>query len=49
MDSSTNSETVHQRHDTSYRFLLSSKKLFVELLRSFIDKGWVQAVDEEHV
>jgi predicted transposase YdaD len=49
VDSSTNSETVHQRHDTSYRFLLSSKKLFVELLRSFIDKGWVQAVDEEHV
>lgn len=49
MDSSTNTETVHQRHDTSYRFLLSSKKLFVELLRSFIDKGWVQAVDEEHV
>lgn len=49
MDSSTNSETVHQRHDTSYRFLLSSKKLFVELLRSFIDKGWVQAVEEEHV
>lgn len=49
MDSSTNSETVHQRHDTSYRFLLSSKKLFVELLRSFIDKGWVQAIDEEHV
>ncbi|GAC40811.1 uncharacterized conserved protein [Paenibacillus popilliae ATCC 14706] len=44
-----NPETVHQRHDTSYRFLLSSKKLFVELLRSFINKGWVQAVNEEHV
>jgi len=28
--------------------LLSSKKLFVELLRSFINKGWVQAVDEEN-
>lgn len=49
MSSDVNPETVHQRHDTSYRFLLSSKKLFVELLRSFINKGWVQAVDEEHV
>ncbi|WP_232229072.1 Rpn family recombination-promoting nuclease/putative transposase [Paenibacillus zanthoxyli] len=27
--------------------MLSSKKLFVELLRSFINKGWVQAVNEE--
>lgn len=49
MSSDVNPETVHQRHDTSYRFLLSSKKLFVELLRSFINKGWVQAVDEENV
>jgi ADP-ribosylglycohydrolase len=47
MCSDINSETVHQRHDTSYRFLLSSKKLFVELLRSFVNKGWVQAVNEE--
>jgi predicted transposase/invertase (TIGR01784 family) len=49
MSSDVNPAAVHQRHDTSYRFLLSSKKLFVELLRSFINKGWVQAVDEEHV
>ncbi|MFC6551311.1 Rpn family recombination-promoting nuclease/putative transposase [Cohnella cellulosilytica] len=49
MNSNSNSDSIHQRHDTSYRFLLSSKKLFVELLRSFIDRGWVQAVDEEHV
>lgn len=49
MDPNSSSEIIHQRHDTSYRFLLSSKKLFVELLRSFIDKGWVQALDEEHV
>ena len=49
MSSDENPETIHQLHDTSYRFLLSSKKLFVELLRSFINKGWVQAVNEEHV
>ncbi len=29
--------------------MLSSKKLFVELLRSFINNGWVQAVDVENV
>lgn len=49
MRSDINPETVHQRHDTSYRFLLSSKKLFVELLRSFVNQGWVQAVNEEDV
>jgi len=42
-------EKIHQRHDTSYRFLLSSKKLFVELLRSFVHKGWVQDIDESNV
>jgi len=36
---------IHQRHDTSFRFLLSSKQLFVELLRSFVRKGWVNDVD----
>lgn len=38
---------VHQPHDQSYRFLLSSKKLFVELLRSFVNREWVTCVDEE--
>ncbi|MFD3272931.1 Rpn family recombination-promoting nuclease/putative transposase [Paenibacillus dendritiformis] len=41
--------TVHHRHDTSYRFLLSSKKLFVELLRSFVQKEWVKRIDETNV
>lgn len=49
MSSDTNSETIHQRHDTSYRYLLSSKKLFVELLRSFVTKGWIQGLNEEDV
>lgn len=49
MDSEQNADTVHQQHDTSYKFLLSSKKLFIELLRSFVDRGWVQAVNEEQL
>lgn len=42
-------QTMHPQHDTSYRFLLSSKKLFVELIRSFVQRGWVEAIDEEQV
>lgn len=37
---------LHQRHDVSFRFLLSSKQLFMELLRSFVRLGWVEAVNE---
>lgn len=36
-------------HDSSYRYLLSSKKLFIELLRSFVHKGWVEQVEETNV
>lgn len=39
----------HPHHDTSYRYLLSSKKLFVELLRTFVDNGWLKTVTEEEV
>jgi predicted transposase/invertase (TIGR01784 family) len=49
MGSEQNTDSVHQQHDTSYKFLLSSKKIFVELLRSFVDRGWVHAVDEEQL
>ncbi|WP_248926681.1 Rpn family recombination-promoting nuclease/putative transposase [Paenibacillus hamazuiensis] len=36
-------------HDSSYRYLLSSKKLFIELLRSFVRRGWTLQLDETHV
>ncbi|MFD2115773.1 Rpn family recombination-promoting nuclease/putative transposase [Paenibacillus yanchengensis] len=49
MESMAQQETLHPRHDTSYRFLLSSKKLFVELLRSFIKRDWIQDLNEEQV
>ncbi|MFD2116963.1 Rpn family recombination-promoting nuclease/putative transposase [Paenibacillus yanchengensis] len=49
METAPQEETLHPRHDTSYRFLLSSKKLFVDLLRSFVKRGWVQEVNEEQV
>ena len=49
MTSDEHKEPLHQRHDTSFRFLLSSKKLFVELLRSFVHRGWVESIDETSV
>lgn len=42
-------EGVHQPHDTAYKYLLSSKKLFVQLLRSFVQKGWVDDVNEANL
>ncbi|MDI4648719.1 hypothetical protein [Cohnella hashimotonis] len=33
-------------HDTSYRYLLSSKKLFVELIRSFVAREWAETIHE---
>lgn len=40
---------VHHHHDASYKFLLSSKKLFVEFLRSFVKRSWTEEITEEHV
>lgn len=41
---------IHQQHDSSYKFLLSTKKLFVEFLHSFVmSSGWSNAIAEEQV
>jgi len=39
-------DRVHMPHDTGYRHLLSSKKAFLQLIRSFIRQGWAEQVDE---
>ncbi|MDO9535978.1 MAG: Rpn family recombination-promoting nuclease/putative transposase [Bacillota bacterium] len=41
-----NQETVHMPHDTGYKYLLASKKAFLQLLRSFVKTGWADQVDE---
>jgi predicted transposase/invertase (TIGR01784 family) len=43
------SKKVHQDHDKGYKELLSHKKTFVELLRSFVKEQWVNDVDEENL
>lgn len=37
---------VHHPHDVGYKHLLSSKKVFLELLQSFVKTGWVEQIDE---
>ena len=49
MDQEQKKSDVSFPHDSSYRYLLSSKKLFIELLRSFVRRGWVGQVDETNV
>lgn len=39
----------HHPHDKGYKYLLSSKKTFMELVRSFIRRHWVRYIDENHL
>ena len=40
-------DQVAQPHDVGYKHLLSSKPVFLELLKSFIKANWVTEIDEE--
>jgi hypothetical protein len=40
---------VYQPHDKGYKSLLSSKKVFLELLRSFMHQNWVKQIQEENL
>ncbi|MQL53724.1 transposase [Desulfofundulus thermobenzoicus] len=37
----------HHAHDKGYRELLSSKRAFLELLRTFVREDWAKDIDEE--
>ncbi|PYI57098.1 Rpn family recombination-promoting nuclease/putative transposase [Paenibacillus flagellatus] len=49
MDQSRATSKLHHRYDKGYKYLLSSKKLFLELLRSFVRKDWVAQVEESNL
>jgi len=36
MDNKNVKEVIYNQHDKGYKFLLSSKRVFIELLRSFV-------------
>ncbi|WP_341414366.1 Rpn family recombination-promoting nuclease/putative transposase [Paenibacillus filicis] len=42
-------DSIHHKHDKAFKLLLSSKRVFVELIQSFVDQGWVTQVDEKHL
>ncbi len=42
-------DTVKNKHDKGYKYLLSVKRVFLQLLRSFVDKSWVNSIDEDSV
>jgi predicted transposase/invertase (TIGR01784 family) len=42
-------ETIQNTHDKGYKYLLSIKRLFVQLLKSFVDQGWAQNIKAEDV
>ena len=42
-------EVINNKHDTGYKYLLSVKRVFIQLLKSFVDKSWVNDIDEDSV
>ncbi|WP_376774499.1 Rpn family recombination-promoting nuclease/putative transposase [Clostridium thailandense] len=42
-------ENINNEHDLGYKHILSHKKNFVEFLRSFVKKEWVELISEENL
>ncbi len=42
-------ETLHNKHDKGYKYLLSAKKVFIQLLRTFVKQGWVANIEEQNI
>jgi predicted transposase/invertase (TIGR01784 family) len=40
-------ERVHHEHDVGYKYIFSHKETFLELLRSFVKKDWVNLIKSE--
>ena len=38
---------ISNPHDRGYKSLLASEEIFLELLRSFVDMGWISLIDPE--
>ena len=42
-------KTIHDKHDRGYKFLLSSRRIFLQLLNTFVKQGWVEEIDEKNM
>jgi predicted transposase YdaD len=40
---------IHQPHDKGYKYVLKSKKEFLELLKGFIKEQWVETIREDQI
>jgi len=49
LESDSDYEVLDNRHDKGYKYILSIKRMFVQLLRSFVEQGWVSRLDEGNV
>lgn len=45
----SNLKSVNNEHDVGYKFLLSSKQVFIQLLRSFVNEAWVDSIEESQL
>lgn len=39
-------KSIHTSHDLGYKWLLSSREIFMQLLRSFVKQPWVEKINE---
>ncbi|NLC68195.1 MAG: Rpn family recombination-promoting nuclease/putative transposase [Clostridiaceae bacterium] len=49
LEPDTEYEAPRNKHDKGYKYLLSTKRIFIQLLRCFLDKSWVDRIDENSV
>lgn len=45
----SNLKSINNEHDVGYKFLLSSKQVFIQLLRSFVNEEWVDSIEESQL
>jgi hypothetical protein len=42
-------DVLNNKHDKGYKCLLSVRKMFIQLLKSFVKQGWVDKLYEENI
>jgi len=48
-DAEYNANSLNNKHDKGYKYLLSTKRIFLQLLKSFLKQSWVQKIDENSI
>ncbi|NSW92964.1 MAG: Rpn family recombination-promoting nuclease/putative transposase [Firmicutes bacterium] len=40
-------DVLNNKHDKGYKYILSVKKVFLQLLKSFVRQDWVHRIDKD--